>query len=143
MVLAVSVLVVTVLSMLAQISLRRGLQAADAQRDLQRRWGRVTLQAALLKEAAGDLPGARGLAAESTPGVPPSPTIRAAITLGGVTFDLLLGDEDAKLNLNTIYHHSRKREDRAGIGEHRTETVAVRAVGSSRKTDAAFSRESS
>jgi hypothetical protein len=50
------------------------------------------------------------LAAESTPGLPPSPTIRSAITLSGVTFDLLLGDEDAKLNLNTIYHHSGKEK---------------------------------
>ena len=107
-VLAVSVLVVTVLSTLAQISLRRGLQAADAERDLQQRWGGVTLQEALLKDASKIFLAQEERAAELTPGVPPPPTIRDAITLSGVTFDLLLGDEDAKLNLNTVYHQSGK-----------------------------------
>jgi hypothetical protein len=107
-VLAVSVLVVTVLSTLAQVSLRRGLQAADAERDLQQRWGGVTLQEALLKDAPKVFLAQEERAAELTPGVPPPPTIRDAITLGGVTFDMLLGDEDAKLNLNTVYHQSGK-----------------------------------
>lgn len=107
-VLAVSVLVVTVLSTLAQVSLRRGLQAADAERDLQQRWGGVTLQEALLKDASKVFLAQEERAAELTPGVPPPPTIRDAITLGGVTFDMLLGDEDAKLNLNTVYHQSGK-----------------------------------
>ena len=116
-VLAVSVLVVTVLSTLAQTSLRRGLQAADAERNLQQRWGGETLQEALLLNASKVFSAQEERTAELTPGVPPPPTIRDAITLSGVTFDLLLGDEDAKLNLNTVYHQSGRMKTEQVLAE--------------------------
>ena len=50
-VLATSVLVVTVLGTLANVSLRRALQAADAGRELQQRWGTLTLQKTVLSQA--------------------------------------------------------------------------------------------
>ena len=103
-VMAVSVLVITVLGTLAKVSLRRGLEAADAERSLQKRWGALTLERAMLANAAKVFEVQEELA-KLTPGVPPPATIRAALTLRGVTFDLLLGDEDAKLNLNSFYHH--------------------------------------
>ena len=37
------------------------------------------------------------------------------MTLNGVTFDLLLADEDAKLNLNSVYHHVGKQQAQASI----------------------------
>ena len=70
-VIAVSVLVVTALSTLAKQSLRSGLQAADAQRSLQQRWGAHTLQRAMLAKAAEVFELREKIAAESNPGVPP------------------------------------------------------------------------
>jgi hypothetical protein len=57
------------------------------------------------------------LAAELTPGVPPPTTIRAALVIRGVTFDLLLGDEDAKLNLNSLYHHGGPERTQRTVAE--------------------------
>ncbi len=105
-VLAVSVLVITALGTLAKLSLRRGLEAADAERALQMRWGAVTLERAILAKAPEVFQQREELAAVQTPKVPPPPSIRAVLTLGNVTFDLLLGDEDAKLSLNSLYHHA-------------------------------------
>jgi len=119
-VMAVSVLVITVLGTLAKVSLRRGLEAADAERSLQQRWGALTLERALLAKAPKLFELQEELAAKLTPGVPPPSTIRSALTLRGVTFDLLLGDEDAKLNINSFYHHG---------GERRSEQVVSQIVG--------------
>lgn len=119
-VIATSVLVITVLSTLANVSLRRGLQAADVQRALQTRWGAITLERTM-SEAMPKLFELREKAAiEAGQTTPPPPAIRAAITFGGVTYDMLLGDEDAKLNVNTIYH-------RGGAG--RAEQIISRAMG--------------
>ena len=50
-VLGVLVLVVTVLGLLAKVSLRRGVQSVDAELALQQRWGAVSLQRVLLHDA--------------------------------------------------------------------------------------------
>ncbi len=115
-VMAASVLVVTVLGTLAKISLRRAVDANDAQRSLRQRWGALTLQQSLLK-AAPKIFEARDqeLASVSSDQIPP-PVIRQAITIGDVTFDILLGDEDAKLNLNAIYHQVGEGRARRAIG---------------------------
>lgn len=105
-VIAVSVLMITLLSMLANLSLRRGLEAADAERSLQQRWGAITFERALLNAAPKLFEVREELAAAQTPGKPPPPFIRTAITIRGVTFDILIGDEDAKLNLNALYHRT-------------------------------------
>lgn len=102
-VIAVSVLVITVLSGLARVSLRRSLEAADAERSLQIRWGALSLQRAMVKKMPKTFDEREERFRLAELPLPP-PTIRDAITLGGVTFDLLLGDEGAKLNVNTIYH---------------------------------------
>lgn len=105
-VISVSVLMITLLSALANLSLRRGLEAADAERSLQQRWGAITLERALLSQAPKLFETREALAAEQDPGQPAEPFLRTAITLRDVTFDVLLGDEDAKLNLNALYHQS-------------------------------------
>ena len=117
-VLSALVLVITVLSSLAQISLRRSVAAVDAQRDLQMRWGELTLRRAILKRAGGifDLRYEKHQQ-ESAGTPPPPPFVRTAITFGGATYDVLLGDEDAKLNLNTIFHQSGASGARSAAAE--------------------------
>ena len=105
-VLAVIVLVVTVLGLLAKVSLRRGIQSLDAETALQQRWGAYSLQRVLLNDAPTIFEKRdEKLLALGLEGPPPPPLIRSAVTFGGVTFDVMLSDEDAKLNLNAIYHH--------------------------------------
>jgi hypothetical protein len=111
-VIAVSVLVVTVLGTLAKQSLRRGLAAADAERSLQQRWGALTLEKEILQVAPKVFELQHQLVKARDPAAHPPTSIRAAVTLRDVTFDLLLGDEDAKLNVNSMYHH---------VGQQRTE----------------------
>lgn len=111
-VIAVLVLLVTALSMFAQASLRRGLAASDAHRRLQVTWGQRSLRQTVLARAAEVFDAREERYFEqlkqSGAAQPPSlprPSIRDAITLNGVTFDLMLGDEDSKVDLNLIYHH--------------------------------------
>ncbi len=119
-VISVSVLMITLLSLLANLSLRRGLEAADAERTLQQRWGAMTLERTLLSQAPKLFETREELAAEQDPSQPAEPFLRAAITLRGVTFDVLLGDEDAKLNLNALYHQA---------GEVDTARAAMEMIG--------------
>ena len=117
-VLATMVLVVTVLSALSRTSLRRALAAADAQVRLQQRVGSDSIEAALLPKA-GKVFDQLQEAAEANSVTSRFPTtLRGSVTTAGVTFDVLLSDEDAKLNLNAIYH---------SIGQQRTE-MAIREV---------------
>lgn len=122
-VIAASILVVTVLSGLAKQSLRRGLQAADAERALQQRWGAITIERAMLKNASQVFQQQADDAEKRKPGAPPSPVIRTKLVLGQVVFDILLGDEDAKLSINALYHHAGLAKTRDAIGE-----VSGRAV---------------
>lgn len=106
-VLGVLVLVVTVLGLLAKVSLRRGVQSVDAELALQQRWGAVSLQRLLLSGAPKIFDQRdKKLKELGVTGPPPPPFIRSAITIGDVTFDVMIADEDAKLNLNSIYHHA-------------------------------------
>ncbi|WP_182866112.1 hypothetical protein [Stieleria mannarensis] len=123
-VLAVMVLMVTVLAALSDHSLRRALAAADARIRLQQRLGAQSIERALLPEAAKvfDRLEAQADAASQINGVavPPVKQVRGAITIGGVTFDVVLADEDAKLNLNQVYHMT---------GQRRTEAVLAKVLG--------------
>lgn len=119
-VIAASVLVVSMLGTLAKQSMNRGLAAADAERSLQQRWGALTLERELMKVAPKVFEIQEEIAKEQSPPTRPPATIRAALTLKGVTFDLLLGDEDAKLNLNSMFHHT---------GLQKTEQAVTEMVG--------------
>ncbi|TWU58094.1 hypothetical protein [Rubripirellula reticaptiva] len=119
-VIAVSVLVITVLATLAKVSLRRGLEAADAERDLRSRWGALTIERVVKQAIPKVFDDQEKIYAEKSPEIPPPATIRAAVTLSGITFDLLLGDEDAKLNLNAMYHHA---------GPMKTQQAIERVIG--------------
>lgn len=120
LVLAIAVLLTTVLATLAKTSLRRALNAADAQRRLQLRWGTHTIQTIVLDRAPKVFEKYDEEHAKVDPPLPPPVTLRDALTLGSVTFDMVLGDEDAKLNLNNIY--------RLG-GQERTQEVVSEVIG--------------
>ncbi len=124
-VIAVSVLVVTALGTLARLSLRRGLEAADAERALQQRWGAITIERTLLRQAPQVFQRQEDLLAEAAPGSPTPTTIRAILRLRDVTFDILLGDEDAKMNLNAIYHFGGPNRTDQSISQMGDPTVGL------------------
>ncbi|HBV64126.1 MAG TPA: hypothetical protein DEF45_14015 [Rhodopirellula sp.] len=118
-VIAVSILVITCLSLLARQSLSLGLKAADQERMLQKRWGSLTLQRTLLVNAERIFERLEEKNRRQGNGTPP--VIRSKLVLGEVAFDLLLADEDAKLPLNTLYHY---------VGLKKTEDSINRVAGS-------------
>ena len=130
-VLAVMVLMVTVLATLSKLSLRRALAAADAQVRLQQRLGAEPIERVLLPQAGkvfDQLEEQTDAIAKSTGTASPFPRqLRGAVTIGGVTFDVVLADEDAKLNLNQVYHMTGLRRTEATLGEV-LGPVAARAV---------------
>lgn len=103
-VIAVLILVVTSLSTLATLSLRKGLEASDAERSLQHRWGALTIERTMLSQAASVFQQQEDEWAQRAPGTPAPTTFRTRVRLGEAYYDILLGDEDAKLNLNAVYH---------------------------------------
>lgn len=120
-VLAVLVLMVTVLATLSKLSLRRALAAADAQVRLQQRLGADSIEKTLLPQAGKIFDTLEKQAEDlriSTGKVVPIPrTLRKAVSMGGVTFDVVLADEDAKLNLNQVYHINGPQRCRRAISE--------------------------
>lgn len=120
-VLAVLVLMVTVLATLSKLSLRRALAAADAQVRLQQRLGADSIEAALLPAAVGVFAQLEEQSdkawIETETVVPVSRQIRDAVTIGGVTFDVVIADEDAKLNLNQVYHMVGKQKTKSTLDD--------------------------
>ena len=117
-VLAASILVITTLSTLAKISLRRAVAAVDAERSLQKRWGSMTLERAILKQAPTIFEKRLEQHRQLSPELPPPiPMIRDAVTIHGITYDVLLGDEDAKVNLNSVFHQVGATQTQATIGQ--------------------------
>lgn len=93
---------------LSRQSLMLAMEAVEAQDSLQQRWAAVSFQEHLLKRAA-DLFGEQDRQFRESGVDGPSPWfIEGEISLGGQSFQLILGDEDAKVNLNTCY----RRQDR-------------------------------
>jgi hypothetical protein len=120
-VLAVLVLMVTALASLSSLSLDRALAAGDAKIRLQQRLGAASIERALLPRAATIFQRLDETAAENGPARSGAPRqLRGAFTMGGVTFDVLLADEDAKLNLNRVYHRT---------GLERTAAIVTELVG--------------
>jgi len=88
---------------LAQRSLRLSTTALERQRELQLRWGTLSCQRTIL-------PAAQRLFAQlqeqaTDPSVPAPATFTMNVVLGEFQFELLLADENAKLNVNSVYHH--------------------------------------
>ena len=120
-VLAVMVLMVTALATLSKLSLRRALAAVDAQIRLQQRVGADSVEAVLLPSASRvfDLLEKQAEEIRKATGepVPVPKQVRGAVTFGGVTFDVVIADEDAKLNLNQVYHMTGRQRTESAVGD--------------------------
>jgi hypothetical protein len=85
-------------------SLRLARQALAAQQELQQRWGVVSCQHTLLRGAPALFAEWDTRARRAKTKQPVRSTVHASVLLGQVRFDMLLADEDAKVNLNAVYH---------------------------------------
>jgi hypothetical protein len=107
MALALIALVGLLLCAAARLSLRRSLEAIDAEEDLQRRWGSISAQRLLMDHVDMFFPNPVP-ESESAEGVPESiPRVETplllSVQLRQMRFRILLADEDAKVNLNTVH----------------------------------------
>lgn len=112
MALALIALVALALAGMARQSLALAAQASSAQSELQRRWGAVSCRKILLPHAEALLEH-QNTAPVGDEVIWPLPgSLSATVALGGLSLEILLSDEDAKANLNSIY----RREPRAVAG---------------------------
>jgi hypothetical protein len=92
----------TVLASCARYSCQKALQASEAQRELQIRWGTISCKEVIL-------PAAESILQEETEdGIPTlveQPNRYLFLSLGDMTFHLLLSDEQAKMNVNTTLRY--------------------------------------
>ena len=107
MVLMTLVVAGTLLTIAARRSCRQSLLAAQAERELQLRWAVRSVQDRFLEHAEEVL----GLEAAKTGGSEGVVSATRSLTLGGVEFHVLLSDEQAKANVNTLAEH----KDLAGL----------------------------
>jgi type II secretory pathway pseudopilin PulG len=92
------------LAAVARQSLLLAIQGVEARESLQRRWGATTCQRVFLERAEDILKQlVDDPSQDADPQKPPPDHATAKIVLGGMVFDLLLADENAKVNLNAIY----------------------------------------
>ena len=94
--LALLVLSSTLLVTLARATIQRSAEARQAQQDLQRRWGEISCQRALLPHAESILVNQEKLHQRAFP------SYRATIQLGPQLFDLRISDEQSKANVNAL-----------------------------------------
>ncbi|MGB7344298.1 MAG: hypothetical protein WBD20_08800 [Pirellulaceae bacterium] len=93
------------LTQVARANARASIAVQRQQRALQQRWGMLTCQRAILPAGQGALLGSDLVAKQSAASRKKYPhQIADQVLLGGQKFGLLLADEDAKANLNTIYY---------------------------------------
>jgi hypothetical protein len=95
MVLAVLAVTGTFLAMASRRSCRKATEAGMATRELQVRWGSLSCRSSVLPDAEAILRSA------AQPGTA-APFVRRPLTLGGMKFTLILGDEQAKVNVNWL-----------------------------------------
>jgi hypothetical protein len=117
MVLGLLVLCATVLVTVSQAALRRAVEARGVQEALQRRWGVVSCRRAVLENAEVILARAEALRKR------PVAVMNSVVRLGDVEFELVIADEQAKANVNSVLGNSdvvraetRIREALAGSG---------------------------
>src|SRR5262245_42848669 len=94
--LALLVLSATVMVSVGRLALRETLRARSEAGDLQRRWGSASIRVAVLPFAERIL-----LTAEAAQ-KRPMPQLAERINLGGQSFDIIIGDEQAKANVNAM-----------------------------------------
>jgi len=94
--LALLVLSSTLLVTLARSTIERSAQARQSQQDLQRRWGQISCQRAILPHAESILINQEKIHQRAVP------AYRASIQLGSQLFELVLADEQSKTNVNAL-----------------------------------------
>jgi hypothetical protein len=87
----------------ARYSLGLAMQSLAAQEQLQRQWGSLSLRRALLEQAPKLFAPPDRENSPADGNAVKRPAMGFAIKLGHLHFELVLADEDAKLNLNSIY----------------------------------------
>lgn len=102
--LLVLMLAATAMAAVARRSFNRALLAQRTGEALQRRWGVLSCQRTLLPNVEGILSGAERATARTLVGV------RRTVTLGGQEFELVLSDEQAKLNANALLRQRGRTE---------------------------------
>lgn len=106
----------TAVASVTRASLIRALQAKEATQDLQQRWGEITCRTTFLSQAKAILED------DNTQADAPTSTKRTSITLGALEFEVIVADEQAKANVNTLYkRHGRHKTERL-IKDHLRES---------------------
>lgn len=103
LVLAILVIAMLISAVAMRFSLTMALRASEAEERLQERWGRFSLQQTFLSAASEMFEDVRERQRSSGS----SERVRHLtfrFQLGNQDFELLLADEDAKLDLNTVYY---------------------------------------
>lgn len=93
---------------LARYSLQLATSADEAASDLQHRWGLVSVRHVLADRAEVILAALTSSHSSSTPPWPKPARAAATFRLGTFQWQVLVADEDAKVNLNTIYRRKPK-----------------------------------
>lgn len=114
----------------SRLSLERALAAKHAQEQMQLRWGRRSIQTALVPRLADLLDQAQPRRPE------PVTRLGGTVDLGGMSFELRLSDEQAKANLNTLWRERGPRRTHHWLGELRLETATAPPVTLRPRTDA-------
>ena len=99
------VIAATALVSVARQSYRMGTDALRARRELQQKWGSASLNRAMLPVATTIFE-ERDKAARKARLPVPSPELLGNIVLGDVQLQFVLADEDARANVNSLYHFS-------------------------------------
>lgn len=102
--LVVLMLAATVMAAMARRSFSRALSAERAAQELQRRWGVLSCQQVVLPDAERVLRSTERLSGR------PVSSVRHTVTLGQQAFELVLSDEQAKLNVNALLRQRGRTE---------------------------------
>lgn len=102
------VVVTATLAQVAQTTSQVQISVLESSRELQQRWGMTTCHRAILPSTLGVLKQLQQVSQQTKTrdqrrqAAPDS--VADQVVLGDLTFNLLCADEDAKLNLNALYH---------------------------------------
>ncbi len=104
-------------------SVGRHVEALHAAMELQRRWGALTCRRVMLSVADETISRAQPVAGE-----PRLTSVRGHFKLGSLPFDVVLADDQSKVNINALYAH----------GGRRTADAAIKSLLRSRKMGGAI-----
>jgi hypothetical protein len=122
------VIAATALVSVARQSYRMGTDALRARRELQQKWGPASLNRAMLPVATTIFE-ERDKTARKARLPAPSPELLGDIVLGDVQFQFVLADEDARANVNSLYHFSDRESAAKAVQELSSAIGAVALNG--------------